>query len=357
MKLDEISLLPQDESLISRISREHLSFSPEQVWSPSPSVDHRTTPYPVPKTLRQGLRVTVETGAKFSPPPFAAIVDGNDHRVLIGVEADAGWHLWNFIDFTVMEKGAEVRIDLEGHSDPVEVAEHVRVVLARSSKEEPRMDLLARTMRELYPEGTTTHEQVPDWWLRPIYCGWADQVALAKYENGARAGGGGRYCTREFYERWIERLEEAELPIGTVILDAGWATGVWEPDPEKWPDLKGFIASQHNAGRKVLLWIGTWVCGGVPAELCVMAGNRKICVDPTNPQYRSLIQERIEELLSPEGYDADGFKIDQLGRPPSERPAKSPKYAHLPAYHEEQDDLLQIHGDCWGCELLYLHQA
>src|SRR5690606_36528052 len=175
--------------------------------------------------------------------------------------------------FDTDAKGVRVEIDLEGQSDPAAVAPHVSVHVIAGEPGESRHQLLARGLRQLYPQASAQKPQVPEWWLRPSYCGWGDQVSMSMWLEGVgperRANA---YCTQGLYERWIRRLDEADVPIGTVTIDAGWSpTGVWEPDEERWPDLRGFIARQHERGRKVLLWIATWLCDGMPDEWCVFA--------------------------------------------------------------------------------------
>jgi len=335
-----------------------IGFAPERVWNPSPTVGHRTDPYDVPQRLQMGIRITEETGAKFSPPPFAVVVEAAGRQALVAVGADAGWHLWNQVDFAAGTRGVKALIDLEGHSDPAAVGEHVRVCVMDGRDGESRMDLLARGMRRLYPDGTRGPGRVPRWWLRPIYCGWGDQVTAAMWEGGVGPEGrAGVLCMQELYERWIGRLAKAGVPIGTVIIDAGWSSSaLWQPAARRWPDLRGFIARQHDAGRRVLLWAGTWVCGGLPEEWCVLAGGHKVCVDPTNAHYREALKEQVQRLISPDGCDADGFKIDQNSRCPSERAPRSPRHIPGRPYHNLKRGRLRLAGEGWGCELLHQHQ-
>jgi alpha-glucosidase (family GH31 glycosyl hydrolase) len=128
---------------------------------------------------------------------------------------------------------------------------------------------------------------------------------------------------------------------------------VWTPDPLRWPDLKGFIERQHDAGRRVLLWIATWLQEGLPKEWCIHSGRIPLVADPTNPAYRRFLADQVHQLLSPKGYDADGFKIDQLAFVPSERLSwacvRYGRCEELPACHPR----IRATGSAWGCELLY----
>jgi hypothetical protein len=151
------------------------------------------------------------------------------------------------------------------------------------------------------------------WWLEPIFCGWGAQVA----RGGAPAPD---LCRQEIYDEFLQTLDAASLDPGTVVIDDRWQAryGTAEPDTDAWPDLRGWIARQHAEGRKVLLWWKAWDPTGLPAEECITdAAGRPIAVDPGSPAYLARLERIIEHLLSPEGMDADGFKVDFTQRTPS----------------------------------------
>jgi hypothetical protein len=107
-----------------------------------------------------------------------------------------------------------------------------------------------------------------------------------------------------------------------------------EVDEAKWPDLPGFIGREHEAGRKVLLWLKMWDPEGVPPEECVRnAAGTSIAVDPGNPAYEARLRASVRRMLGHDGYGADGFKIDFSARIPS-------------------GPGLQHHGQLWGLELM-----
>jgi hypothetical protein len=347
----------EGDFLVRRIGPEELDFLPRRIWNPSPSVKHRTEPYPLPHALDVGIFGNRECGSKFSPPPFAVVVENDERRALVHVAADPGWHLWNQVLFEGSKDGAlAVRIDLEGHSQPGDVAAHVRLAVEHATPGEARHALLARGLREAYPEASAPGEgEMPAWWRRPIYCGWGDQVSASMWLEGPgperRALA---YCIQGLYERWIARLDEAGVPFGTSIIDHGWSpAGSWEADPVRWPDLKGFIAREHGRGRRVLLWIATWLWDGLPDEWCVFADGVKLVADPTNPDYLAFVEKRVAGLLGSGGLDADGFKIDQLAYSPSERrPRGGPRFGWT-GHREPSAEPLALHGEGWGCELLH----
>src|SRR5581483_7980088 len=77
---------------------------------------------------------------------------------------------------------------------------------------------------------------------------------------------------------------------------------------------------------------------GVDPEWCVTnPDGAALAIDPGHPRARELLQANIAELLSPDGFDADGLKVDFTGRTPT-------GYA------------LRHHG-AWGLSLLHEHLA
>jgi len=344
--------------LVYTVTANMLGFAPEQVWNPSPSHQHRTTPYPVPKRLEMGLRGTPESGAKYSPPPFAVVVEQGDRRTLVAVGSEPGWHRWNQAVFDTAAGGVTVTLDLEGMTDPALAAPHIAVRLFPGRPDESRHALLARGLAALYPDSAAVRPAIPDWWQRPIYCGWGDQVTAAMWLEGqGEESRALAYCIQGLYERWIARLDEAAVPFGTIIIDAGWSpAGWWEPSTILWPDLKGFIARQHARGRRVLLWLGTWLYDGLPAAWCVHRDGNPICADPTNPDYRDYVTRQVTRLIGADGFDADGFKIDQLAYAPTVYDSMfGPRFGAIHP-RKASGDRPRLHGDGFGCELLHALQ-
>jgi hypothetical protein len=344
-----------DQTLTLRLSASDLGFTPRSAWNPSPSVSHRTEPYDLPITLDVGIRGNEACGAKFSPPPFAIVVLGADARALVHVVAEGGWHRWNQVRFTIDRDGVGVEIDLEGQSDPREVAPHVQVAVTLDEQGAGLHELLGAGLAAAYPRAGEPRP-IPDWWLRPSYCGWGDQVGMAMHLEGVGAERRANpYCTQGLYERWIRRLEQANVPIGTVTVDAGWSpAGWWEADQERWPDLRQFVDRQHQAGRRVLLWLATWLWDRLPDDWCLFVDGFKLTADPTHPRYREQIRRWVDELLSPDGYDADGFKIDQLAFCPSRQaPYGGSRFGWCRELPPSRARVRLAQGELWGCELLY----
>ncbi len=328
---------------------------------PSPSCSHRLKPYALPKKVSMGARCTPEAAAKFSPPPFAVIfADGSKH-LLAAVGADRGWHRWNIAEFGGSCESMEVRLFWEEEKVPASFKKKTRLLLLHSSTGESREDLLARGLKALYPAACKSEgKPIPEWWLKPIYCGWGDQVAFSLATEGPGAECRAlAYCIQGLYEKWVDTLLKAGVPIGTIIIDAGWSrAGVWKPNISQWPDLKGFIRKQHGRGLKVLLWIPTWLHEDLPEAWCVKAGGRILTSDPTHPRYLDFVRESVYNLLSggAAGFDADGFKIDQLSYIPGRILLRGGEHFGRTFNLDKLPGKLKLHGRARGCELLYILQ-
>lgn len=177
-----------------------------------------------------------------------------------------------------------------------------------------------------------SYREKADWWFEPIYCGWGSQCYVASLEQGRAPD----YSRQELYEGFLASLEQNGVRPGIVVLDDKWQLSYGENDVDtaKWPDLAGFVRRCHDQGQKVLLWIKAWDPEGVPAYECITnAGGLPIAVDPTNPEYIERMRASIRRMLSTEGYNADGFKIDFSARIPS-------------------GPGIRLYGDVWGLELM-----
>lgn len=175
----------------------------------------------------------------------------------------------------------------------------------------------------------------PAWWSEPIFCGWGAQCYLSKIGGGKAPD----YATQASYEAFLHTLVDHGIHPGTVVLDDKWQETYGENavDPARWPDLPGFIHERHAQGQHVLLWIKAWAPEGLPIEECITnASGLPAAIDPTNPAFEQRLRASVWRMLSKEGYNADGFKIDFSARIPSG-----------PGFH--------MHGDVWGLELMRLY--
>lgn len=174
----------------------------------------------------------------------------------------------------------------------------------------------------------------PTWWQRPMFCGWGAQCARAAADNGYTVADGqlpnvhrflatmfdaSQYARQNFYEEALAHLARHRLHPGSIVIDDKWQQTYGEnlADSVKWPDLRGFIQTRHAAGQHVLLWLKAWDSEGIPNAQCIRnAAGTPLAVDPTNPSYAARLRAAVRHMLSPEGYDADGFKIDFTHRIP-----------------------------------------
>ena len=173
----------------------------------------------------------------------------------------------------------------------------------------------------------------PDWWKEPIFCGWGAQCALARHDRVPAS----TLATQERYDGFLAVLAEHDVVPGTIVIDDKWQAtyGRNEPDPAKWPDLKRWIAERHADEQHVLLWWKAWDAEGVDPELCIRtADGSPVALDPTSPAARELLERTMTELVSPDGLDADGLKVDFTARTPS-------------------GSGLTLAGDLWGISLLH----
>ncbi|MFS4466599.1 glycoside hydrolase family 36 protein [Maribacter sp. 2210JD10-5] len=141
---------------------------------------------------------------------------------------------------------------------------------------------------------------------------------------------------RPFYSTWYQfhqnldpeiLLEECtiakELGYDAIIIDDGWQThdtnrgydytGDWEPD--RIPDMAGFIERIHTKGMKVALWYSVPFCGKMSRAYKKFKGkflteNHRWApvFDPRYPEVRSHLINLYTKGLKE--WNLDGFKLD-----------------------------------------------
>ncbi|NUP69241.1 MAG: hypothetical protein HOW71_44525 [Nonomuraea sp.] len=254
--------------------------------------------------------------AVFSPPPlvlaFTKSEPGGATDVPDGpwlgasVRAGAGALTFTELAYEPLDGGALLRFDYEGHTAVSGGWTSPAIVFRAAGSP---WDAISYHRADLVAHGLAPHGPAYEqhaWWRRPIFCGWGAQCAHAFPGRNAPD-----HCRQELYDEWLARLEAHGVVPGTIVIDDRWQIdyGRPEPDPDKWPDLRGWIARRHEHGQKVLLWWRAWAPGGLPPDECVTdAGGRAVAADPANPAYRRRLRADVRHLLDDVG--ADGFKID-----------------------------------------------
>lgn len=272
----------------------------------------------------------------FTPSPLYYAFAPEDESEWIDLGIVAPVEELTFVEaaYAPRDGGFQLRLEYEGHTEVNGDFEAPALVLTPGVPDpvtglrRHRDDLVARGAAPAVEE-----RDRPEWWTAPIFCGWGEQFHL--YETSGVSATA--QATQSNYDAFLAELEREGLVPGTVVLDDKWqlAYGTNEPDPEKWPDLKGWIADRHARGQHVLLWWKAWDPEGFPPELCIRTPDGlPVAIDPTNPAARDALTRQLAELMSPAGLDADGLKVDFTARTPS---------GHA----------LSQHGRGWGIALLH----
>ena len=305
-----------------------------QVFNPEPNIPE-TFHHPASAGMKidlMGVPVPAKGDWFFTPPPFCFAGQYPDGWVALGVESVPGANQFTEYSYTGSLGAFYLTLSFEGHTavDGHYTLPAIGFDFAADEYSAISAHVQALRSAELVP--VPQCESTPSWWRSPIFCGWGAQCYLASRDHRPAPG----YARQDIYEGFLQALDDNDLKPGIIVLDDKWQAtyGNNEVDEEKWPDLKGFVARQHGEGRRVLLWLKAWDPEGVPVEECVThAGGQAVAVDPSNPAFEQRMRQSIRRMLSDEGYNADGFKLDFTARLPS-----GPN--------------LRSFGSLWGLELM-----
>jgi len=258
----------------------------------------------------------------FSPAPwcFAVTSDAADapdpHWIGFSVVAPIAEQTFTNYVYSPVTGGFSLRLDYEGQTQVRGYFTTPRLVVHLGGQDPE--DVLARHRELLDEYGVVPGRRVdrPVWWRGTIFCGWGAQCAL-----GARTGQPPQpLATQINYDRFLTTLAAQGIVPQTIVVDDKWQAeyATCRPDPAKWHDLKGWIAERHAAGQRVLLWWKAWDHEGAPVDACITdAAGEPVGLDPDSPACAALITEAVQYMLSADGLDADGFKIDFTARTPS----------------------------------------
>jgi hypothetical protein len=272
----------------------------------------------------------------FTPPPLFLAFRRSDEEQWLGLGLAAPVAELGFVQAVHRpgDRAFHLTLEYEGHTSVDGRFEAPTVVLT-PGLETPYAGIRAQrddlAYRGAGPAVAT--REVPAWWRGGIFCGWGAQCRLASRGRGPAAD----HATQANYDAFLGALEGHGVVPRTVVIDDKWQRtyGRNEPDEDKWPDLRSWIAARHERGQRVLLWWKAWDPEGLPPELCVRRPDgTPVAVDPTAPGAADLLRELMRELLSPDGLDADGLKVDFTATTPS-------------------GSSLSAHGGLWGISLLH----
>ncbi|GAB2614564.1 alpha-amylase family protein [Kribbella endophytica] len=308
-----------------------------QAWSPNP--DHPT------RVIRDALEAATigpcgegsEPGIErwlFSPAPWCfAVTPDSAQWFGLSLVAPISEQTFTNYHYAPVTGGFSLRLEYEGHT-AVEGSFRTPLLVLHLGGTDPE-DVITRHRALLDEYGVvprrTAYKQ--DWWQGTIFCGWGAQCAIAARTDQAPQP----LATQANYDKFLETLADQGIVPQTVVIDDKWQQeyATCRPDPLKWPDLRGWIAKRHAAGQRVLLWWKAWDEEGAPVEACITdPAGLPVGLDPEASAGRDLITRAVEFMLSPDGLDADGFKIDFTARTPS-------------------GASLRHSGSCWGTALLH----
>jgi hypothetical protein len=252
----------------------------------------------------------------FTPPPFCFAGHYDGGWLVFGVEAPAGQNTFTEYGYHGSLGAFFLSLSYEGHTAVNGRYQLPSIGFDFADDEYAALAEHVRALREAGLTPVPERKQTPSWWYEPIFCGWGGQCYLSSLEKGHAPN----YARQENYVHFLRALEQNDVQPGIVVLDDKWQAAYGENmvDEGKWSDVRGFIDQQHASGRHVLLWLKAWDPEGLPAEACVTnQGGAVVAADPTSPDYERRLRASVRRMLSADGYNADGFKIDFTARIPS----------------------------------------
>ena len=293
-------------------ARFYSAFKVDSLFNPEPDGRECYKVSPAERALidMTGVPIAGRDHWFFTPPPFCFVLRKGENCMTLGVTAKPGAHNYVEVEY-IGGTGQGLIVRYEGMTKVSGMYELPEVQMIFGKDEYELLGEFSKIERiSLEPKPQY------DWWTQPIFCGWGAQSAL----SGPYGKPAPQLAYQKFYEDFTDSLDEKNIQPGIIVIDDKWQAqyGLNNVDTEKWPDMKGFIRRMHEKGRKVLLWLKAWDPEGVEPALCVRdwKGNA-LAIDPANPEYIEVFRKACQEMLSPEGLDADGFKIDFTARIPT----------------------------------------
>ncbi|WP_026700670.1 alpha-amylase family protein [Salibacterium aidingense] len=278
----------------------------------------------------------------FTPPPLVFPLRMEQGWIGIAVGAEPGRNLFTTVSLKAAGTGEyEVHVYYDGYYK--EEGKACTVFLTNEYHASPNEVIASysRLLQEL-KWAPAPKRSIPDWWKETFLCTWGDQFNITKINQSkpnkeTETHHITTYETQANQTKWFKTLQDYGIPVGIISTSDKWQLDRYRPvpDEDRYEDLRAFVDWHHREGRKVIAWWGLWHIDGAPAEWSIRDENGKpLTLDPEHPELRKVMKEDIKQLISPDGFDMDGFFIDFTGRHPNGENCK--KY-----------------GDKWGMELLY----
>lgn len=253
-----------------------------------------------------------------APPMFCYVFRqrGLDRRLGLGLVAERGEHNFHSFDYRNhrgdgFHTGFLLATDQRGHVTVDGEWTAPRII---GFSGDDQWDVLKQYSDYYFTKGIAKMPEartVPRFWHGPFVCGWIEQQALAAADPDRKDT---EMARQDVYEALVEKIHCRQLRPTALIVDDKWqsqyATDV--ADPEKWPDLRGFVDRNHQEGLKTMLWFKLWDPDGWDPALCATTDEGELRLDPSHPKFLENLDAVLERLLSgKEGcYDCDGFKLD-----------------------------------------------
>lgn len=258
----------------------------------------------------------------FTPPPLVFPFRSGRGWGGVAVGADPGQNLFSAVSYEPVD---EHTFEVVVHYEPAcRVAPGaVRLMVAAREWSSPG-EVIASYAECLRSSGAAPNprREPAEWWYDTLLCTWGEQCNIRNeiIANGRKDHLEHPVVTYESQAnqaRWISHLVDQGVPVGVVSTSDKWQRDRYRllPDVGRYEDLSAFARWNHAASRHVIAWWGLWSVDGAPRDWCICDDEGKpLSVDPGNAEYREVLVEDVTRLLSPSGYDLDGFFLDFTAR-------------------------------------------
>ena len=323
-----------------------ITTEPREIFLAAPNFNGISVAHPA-QTLYQGLSVDHRDALfgpqwMYSPPPLVFPIRSGDLWYGVGLGAAPGRNLysgWSYVPRS--ERAFDLCVHYDGY---VGTQGHLCSVFFLADGKRSPHDVIhdyAELLRRLGWAPRPTRDPAP-WWSGTFFFPWGEQCNLARQKRVKMYYQGDAvtmYETQANQLRWFSCVADRGVPVGTVCTSDKWQLERQRllPDTGKYTDMRGFVDFHHAAGRHVLSWVGLWRHDNADQSWCLRDSTGATpSLDPESEGYGKALREDVERLISPRGYDFDGFFLDFTNE--------------LPV----QEGLGKA-GDRWGVELLHFY--